>query len=53
MEKRNGNINPLTFINLVQDLPTSVNEQVMTTYEQIVNRGIEKGKIEQQNQVIT
>ena len=47
-----GGISEETFINLVQDLPTSVNQQVMTTYEQIVNRGIEKGKIEQQNQVI-
>ncbi|MEM9717691.1 MAG: Rpn family recombination-promoting nuclease/putative transposase [Bacteroidota bacterium] len=45
-----------TFVNLVQSLPTSINEQIMNTYKQIVNEGrIEgriEGKIEQQNQVI-
>ena len=35
-----------TFIKLVQDLPPSVNEHIMTTYEQIIQKGKSEGKVE-------
>ena len=42
-----------TFIKLVQDLPPSVNEHIMTTYEQIIQKGKSEGKVEKENLMIT
>ena len=40
------------FIKLVEQLPPTINKRVMTTYEQIIQRGVEKANRAKENHVI-